>query len=277
MKEPSSEIEPIIISALNEYVFCPRRCALKFVEGWWGDNEHTALGTLLHDHADAPGYEMDEGVKLLRGLPLFSRRYGITGKADIVEVRGNVELRIADGESKEQEGRENGGLGIADCELKETATVADFIESAMGDSPSEVTSAPNSTQSAIRNPRSEIRYAPVEYKKGRRRKFENDDIQLCAQAFCLEEMFSTTVPEGFIYHAASKRRRRVVFDERLRLETEETIHAVRQLIAEGEVPPAVLKPRCDGCSLRSVCMPELTGERVPNSYKRSARELWQDG
>lgn len=210
MKEPSSQIEPIIISALNEYVFCPRRCALKFVEGWWGDNEHTALGTLLHDHADAPGYEMDEGVKLLRGLPLFSRHYGITGKADIVEMRSGVP-------------------------------------------------------------------APVEYKKGRRRKFENDDIQLCAQGLCLEEMFSTFVPEGFIYHAASKRRRRVVFDERLRLETEETIHAVRQLIAEGEVPPAVLKPRCDGCSLRSVCMPELTGERVPNSYKRSARELWQDG
>lgn len=210
MKEPLSQIEPIIISALNEYGFCPRRCALKFVEGWWGDNEHTALGTQLHEHADLPGYEMDAGVKLLRGLPLFSRRYGITGKADIVEMRSGVP-------------------------------------------------------------------APVEYKKGRRRKFENDDIQLCAQALCLEEMFSTFVPEGFIYHAASKRRRKVVFDERLRLETEETIQAVRLLITQGEVPPAVLKPRCDGCSLRSVCMPELTGNRPPNSYKRQARELWQTG
>jgi CRISPR-associated exonuclease Cas4 len=207
--EPSPNGEPIVIAALNQYVFCPRRCALMFVEGIWSDNEHTALGTILHDHADAPGYEMDEGVKLLRGLPLFSRRYGITGKADIVEMRSGVP-------------------------------------------------------------------APVEYKKGRRRKFENDDIQLCAQALCLEEMFSTAVPAGFIYHAASKRRRKVVFDERLRSETEETIQAVRQLIAEGEVPPAVLKPRCDGCSLRSVCMPELTGERAPNSYKRSARELWDE-
>lgn len=208
--EPSPTGEPIVIAALNQYVFCPRRCALMFVEGIWSDNEHTALGTLLHDHADLPGYDMDEGVKLLRGLPLFSSRYGITGKADIVEMRSGVP-------------------------------------------------------------------APVEYKKGRRRKFENDDIQLCAQALCLEEMFSTAVPEGFIYHAASKRRRRVVFDDRLRLETEETIQAVRQLIVEGEVPAAVLKPRCDGCSLRSVCMPELTGVRAPNSYKRSARELWQDG
>lgn len=201
--------EPIVIAALNQYVFCPRRCALMFVEGIWSDNEHTAIGTMLHDHADAPGYEMDEGVKVLRGLPLFSRRYGITGKADIVEMR----------------------LGVP---------------------------------------------APVEYKKGRRRKFENDDIQLCAQALCLEEMFSTAVPEGFIYHATSKRRRRVVFDESLRSETEETIHAVRQLIADGAVPSAVLKPRCDGCSLRSVCMPELTGARMLPAYKRAARALWQE-
>jgi CRISPR-associated exonuclease Cas4 len=201
--------EPVLISALNEYVFCPRRCALKFVEGWRADNEHTALGTLLHEHADDAGYETGEGVKLLRGLPLFSRRYGITGKADIVEMRSGVP-------------------------------------------------------------------APVEYKKGRRRKFENDDIQLCAQGLCLEEMFSTVVPEGFIYHAASKRRRKVVFDERLRLETEETIQAVRQLIAQSEVPSAVLKPRCDGCSLRSVCMPELTGARMLPAYKREARALWQE-
>lgn len=227
--------EPVLISALNEYVFCPRRCALKFVEGWRGDNEHTALGTMLHEHADDPGYETGEGVKLLRGLPLFSRRYGITGKADIVEVRPNVESRKAN------------------CEFEDNA----------------------SGKSAIRNPQPEIRYAPVEYKKGRRRKFENDDIQLCAQALCLEEMFSTAVSEGFIYHAASKRRRKVVFDEQLRLETEETIQAVRQLITQSEVPSAVLKPRCDGCSLRSVCMPELTGARMLPAYKREARALWQ--
>jgi CRISPR-associated exonuclease Cas4 len=209
MTDAPTQTEPVLISALNEYAFCPRRCALKFVEGWRSDNEHTALGTLLHEHADEPGYEIDEGVKLLRGLPLFSSRYGIVGKADIVEMRSGVP-------------------------------------------------------------------APVEYKKGRRRKFENDDIQLCAQALCLEEMFSTAVPEGFIYHAASKRRRTVVFDERLRRETEQTIQDVRELLARLEVPPAVLMPRCDGCSLRETCMPELTGERPPQSYNRNARLLWEE-
>ncbi len=91
------ETETIIIAALNQYVFCPRRCALMFVEGNWSDNEHTAIGSLLHDHTDEPGYEIDAGVTLLRAQPLFSSRYGLTGKADIVEVReGNFELRIAD-------------------------------------------------------------------------------------------------------------------------------------------------------------------------------------
>jgi len=274
-----SELEPVLISALNEYVFCPRRCALKFIEGHWGDNEHTSLGTLLHDHADQPGYETDAGVTMLRALPLFSLRYGLVGKADIVEVReGNFELRIADFEMTQgpdtresqivnggaNRGTENLGLGISDCGSKEP-------------SKSEVSSPPNPAKSAIRNSQSEIhrkQYAPVEYKKGRRRKFENDDVQLCAQAFCLEEMFSTTVPEGFIYHAASKRRRKVIFDEGLRAETEQAIEAVRTLLAKGEVPPAVLLPRCDGCSLRSVCLPELTQIKARFELDHYGRSLW---
>lgn len=184
--------EPVLISALNQYAFCPRRCALMHVEGIWSDNEHTTIGSLLHDHTDEPGYEMDGGVTLLRALPLYSSSYGLVGQADIVEMRAGIPT-------------------------------------------------------------------PVEYKKGKRRQFENDDIQLCAQALCLEEMFRVPVPEGYIYHAASKRRRKVMFDATLRSETLRTIESVRRLLAEDHVPAAVLKPRCDGCSLRQVCLPELTG------------------
>jgi len=121
---------------------------------------------------------------------------------------------------------------------------------------------------------SKILYAPVEYKKGRRRKWENDDVQLCAQAFCLEEMFSVVVPEGFIYHATSKRRRKVTFDERLRAETEQAIEAVRNLLAKAEVPPAVLLPRCDGCSLHSICLPELTQIKARTELDRYGKNLW---
>lgn len=186
------DLEPVLISALNQYVFCPRRCALMHIEGFWADNEHTVIGALLHDHADEPGYETVDGVTLLRGLPLVSERYGLTGKADIVEVHDDT-------------------------------------------------------------------YIPVEYKKGKRRKFENDDVQLCAQALCLEEMFACEVAVGYVFHAASKRRREVIFDWRLREETKRVIEAVRQLLRVGITPPAELKPRCDGCSLRGVCMPEVTG------------------
>lgn len=186
------DLEPVLISALNQFVFCPRRCALMHIEGIWADNEHTVIGSLLHDHADEPGYEAVGGVTLLRALPLVSERYGLTGKADIVEVHDDT-------------------------------------------------------------------YIPVEYKKGKRRKFENDDVQLCAQAFCLEEMFVCEVAVGYIFHAASKRRREVLFDWRLREETKRTIDAVRDLLRDGVTPPAELKPRCDGCSLRGVCMPEVTG------------------
>ena len=244
------ENEPVLISALNEYVFCPRRCALKYVEGYWADNVHTAIGTLLHDHPDAPGYETDAGVTILRAVPLFSRRYGLSGKADIVEVRARGEEQSAKGEEQEAGG-----------ETKRAKREGE---------------GPAQNKSAIRNPKSEIPliYAPVEYKKGKRRKWDNDDVQLCAQAFCLEEMFSVTVPEGFIYHAGSKRRRKVSFHESLRLETERTIEAVRELIANREVPPAVLKPRCDGCSLRSVCLPELTQIAARAKVDKYEKNLW---
>src|SRR5437588_12053463 len=82
----ATELEAVLISALNEYVFGPRRCALKLIDGYREDNEHTSMGTLLHDHADEPGYETEAGVTILRALPLFSNRYGLSGKADIVEV-----------------------------------------------------------------------------------------------------------------------------------------------------------------------------------------------
>lgn len=273
-----TESEPITVAALNQYVFCPRRCALMFVEGIWSENEHTAVGTLLHDHADAPGYEMEKGVTLLRGLPLFSKHYGLSGKADIVEVRkGNFESRIADCEMKHA--RESQGEGArSQVEKGSAPDKPGFVSTTCGSGRArrdgEEGSAPN--KSAVRKSQSEIPliYAPVEYKKGKRRKWDNDDVQLCAQAFCLEEMFSVTVPEGFIYHAGSKRRRKVSFDESLRFETKRTIEAVRTLIENRVVPPAVLKPRCDGCSLRSVCLPELTQIAARAKVATYQKNLW---
>lgn len=99
---------------------------------------------------------------------------------------------------------------------------------------------------------------PVEFKKGRRRQFDNDDAQLCAQALCLEEMFGREVSGGAIFHARSKRRREVRFTHDLRRLTEQTIQAVHQLIEAEAVPRAVHKPQCSECSLFEICLPEIT-------------------
>jgi CRISPR-associated exonuclease Cas4 len=100
---------------------------------------------------------------------------------------------------------------------------------------------------------------PVDYKLGKRRKWDNDDVQLCAQALCLEEMLGVNVPKGAIYHVKSRRRRDVVFTDELRRATIQAIDNVRALMLSDDVPPAVLKPQCKGCSLHAVCLPELTG------------------
>lgn len=96
---------------------------------------------------------------------------------------------------------------------------------------------------------------PIEYKSGPRRQKRHDDIQLCAQAMCLEEMFGVEVPKGAIYHYSSRRRREAVFDTELRSLTQETILEVRRLLVELRVPPPVADARCKNCSLFDACMP----------------------
>ena len=113
---------------------------------------------------------------------------------------------------------------------------------------------------------------PVEFKKGKRRKFDNDDAQLCAQALCLEEMFGLDIPKGAIFHARSKRRREVEFTEDLRRLTEQAIEAMHRLIEEEVVPQAVHKPQCSECSLFDHCLPEITS--VPPTLARAYRAVF---
>jgi CRISPR-associated exonuclease Cas4 len=70
-------------------------------------------------------------------------------------------------------------------------------------------------------------------------------------------MFDVHIPQGAIYHASSKRRRSVEFGRQLRDRTEASIKRLHEMLAYGETPPPVLKPRCRGCSVRDVCMPEV--------------------
>lgn len=102
---------------------------------------------------------------------------------------------------------------------------------------------------------------PVEYKHGPRREKEHDDLQLCAQALCLEEMTSQAVPKGAIFHHSSRRRREVEFTPALRAKVEQTALQVRQMLATRTLPPAVNDARCKHCSLQDSCMPKVTDEK----------------
>jgi CRISPR-associated exonuclease Cas4 len=98
---------------------------------------------------------------------------------------------------------------------------------------------------------------PVDYKRGKRKKWVNDDVQLCGQALCLEEMLGVAVPRGAVFHAQSKRRREVEFTAALRQQTRVLIERLHALFTSRAVPRAELKPQCEGCSLHEVCLPEL--------------------
>lgn len=96
---------------------------------------------------------------------------------------------------------------------------------------------------------------PVEHKVGPRRARRADEVQLCAQAVCLEEMFRTEVPEGALYHARSRRRRTVAFTDELRARTLAIVPAVRAMLCDRRLPPPVNDARCPRCSLIETCMP----------------------
>jgi len=183
--------DPIPISALQHYAYCPRQCALIHVEQAFEDNIYTARGQAVHRLVDNPGYEIKSGVKVERALPLWSDRLGLIGKADLVEFHPDGSV------------------------------------------------------------------FPVEFKHGRKREKIHDDIQLAAQALCLEEMLCVTIPAGAIYHASSRRRREVVIDTALRDVTENTVASVRRMIDQRVLPPPVNDERCRACSLKDICQPAV--------------------
>jgi len=96
---------------------------------------------------------------------------------------------------------------------------------------------------------------PVEHKVGKRRAQHADEVQLCGQVFCLEEMFETSIPEGALYYARSRRRRIVPIAAALRAETQLVIEKVRLLLQQGSLPPPVADERCRHCSLVDICLP----------------------
>jgi len=192
-----ADVEPINVSALNQYTYCHRRCGLIYLESEFSDNLHTSRGNAEHERVDQSGWiTTHEGARAEYTLPVWSERIGLIGKCDVVEFwpDGNI--------------------------------------------------------------------YPVEYKHGARKKRLNDDLQLVAQAMCLEEMLGRPITHGAIYHHTSRRRREVAITPDLRQQVEDTIAAIRTMLASGQLPPPVNDHRCKECSLKDICQPEALAEKA---------------
>jgi CRISPR-associated exonuclease Cas4 len=185
MTDPSEDY--LTIHSLNDLLYCERRCALHRIENVWVDNAHTVSGTFAHQRADKPvDWKCGDGREV-HGLWLKSDRLRLVGKADVVEFQRSPLSPRADGT---HERGERGGVSPP------VASAGENIEHTGGLTPPR---SPDESQN-------EIPY-PVEYKRGKKRKWDNDDVQLCAQALCLEEMLGVAVPRGAIFHIKTKRRR----------------------------------------------------------------------
>ena len=195
-------VGPIVaISAIEHYVYCPRQCALIHGDGVWSDNQHTVRGTRAHRRVDSGEHRRERGRLVLRAIPLWSERLGLTGRADAIEI--------------------------------EAGTIR-----------------------------------PVEYKAGIRHGLAAD-LQVCAQALCLEEMLGTQIDEGFVWYGATKRRERVGFSHDLRLQVSEIVDSIRAQLSSGRLPHAPNDKRCRECQLLHHCLPGLTSDpRAVAEYVR---------
>lgn len=191
----------IMLSALQHWSYCPRQCGLIHLEQAFEENVHTVRGNAAHERVDEPGYETFEGVREERALPVWSDKFGLIGKCDVVEFHPDGKIY------------------------------------------------------------------PVEYKHGKKREKTHDDIQLVAQAMCLEEMTGKVITHGAIYHHGSRRRREVVITPELRGMVKETVSAIRSMLDSGKLPPPANDTRCRECSLKEICQPEAVAVRVVQQLK----------
>ncbi len=113
---------------------------------------------------------------------------------------------------------------------------------------------------------------PVEYKRGRPKAHRADEVQLCAQAVCLEETFGVEVAEGALFYGETRRRQPVAFDAQLRRLTADAAAGVRAMIAQAHTPAPVRTPACRRCSLESLCQPRRL-EKPPRVARWLAAQI----
>jgi CRISPR-associated exonuclease Cas4 len=213
----SPDDQPIPISALQHWLYCPRQCALIHLEQAWSENKFTAEGRVVHENAHDGSDETRGTVRITRGMPVMSASLGLSGQCDVVEFHsacGDFKSRISNFKSDP--------LKSEILDLKCTQIVR-----------------------------------PVEYKRGKPKAHRADEVQLCAQAICLEEMLHCSISSGSLYYGQNRRRTEVAFDAELRQLVLSTLQAIKDCFSSRITPQAEYNPRrCDNCSLIDHCQPK---------------------
>lgn len=115
--------------------------------------------------------------------------------------------------------------------------------------------------------------APVEYKRGKPKRDPVDEAQLCAQAMCLEEMLSVTIPRGFLYYGETRHREEVELTTVLRTLVQEMSAEMHNYFSRGYTPKVKTSKACRSCSLADICLPKLQEKSMPASkYIKQAIE-----
>ena len=113
---------------------------------------------------------------------------------------------------------------------------------------------------------------PVEYKRGRPKSHQADELQLCAQAMCLEEMLCCIIPAGSLFYGEPRRRTAVNFSPELRQTVRDYSEEMHQYARRGYTPKAKPDKSCNACSLKDLCLPQLTRRGSVDIYLRKAME-----
>lgn len=249
-----AEEDLLPLSALQHFLFCKRRAGLVHLERIWEENLFTAEGAVLHQKVhESDLIETRGNVRLTRGLSVKSLKLGLSGKLDLVEFHRVTEEPPLHSKSESAE---------SDDVMDWLSTLEEESKDALGhDSVDEypaLSEAPTAT--GIWRP------YPVEYKRGRIRREESFEVQLCAQAICLEEMLGIVVPEGAIFYGGERRRVRVEFSDSLRHLTEESALKIHEMVVSGVTPPPEYGRKCRSCSLQEACMPQPCSGKVAVSW-----------
>lgn len=212
----------LMLSGIQHIAFCERQWAFIHLEQQWAENRLTIEGNFLHEKVDDPTYiNLSRGSVYLRSVSLVSRRLGLYGLSDAVELQPATNSR-----------------NVIKCEKYP----GDWIP------------------------------IPVEYKHGKPKNNDIDEVQVCAQALCLEEIYSITINKGYLYYGEIKRRVEVVFTDELRNRTISLAERMHELYSKRITPLPIYKSHCKSCSLYDICMPETFNNKSVNSYLKGLLE-----